>query len=67
MTTTNDSLICGCKIQYGASGVGHDWRTIDASDLPADIREEIAADILDGDNEECDGYVANNGLHYRWS
>lgn len=63
MTT---ATICGCTIQHDPSGVGHAWRNIDASDIPANIAEEIAAEILDGGAEECDDYVASNGLHYRW-
>jgi hypothetical protein len=63
---TDTSLICGTQIQHDASGVGHNWRNIDAADIPADICEEIAAEILDGGNEECDDFVASNGMHYRW-
>lgn len=66
MTTTNDNLICGCKVQHDNSGVGHNWRTVDASDLPSSIREEIETEIAEG-NEDCKDYVASNGLHYRWS
>ena len=55
----------GCMIQHDASGQGHAWRTIDAIDLPASIREEIAAEILDG-NDDPDCYVASNGQCYRW-
>lgn len=65
MTATNQ--ICGKTIKHDNSGVGHNWRTIDASDIPANIAEEIAAEILDGNQETCDRYVATNGLHYRWS
>jgi hypothetical protein len=54
-------------IQHDNSGVGHNWRTIDADDLPADIAEEIAAEIIDGGKDECSDYVASNGLHYRWA
>lgn len=66
MTTTNESTICGKTIQHDNSGVGHNWRTIDAQDIPANVAEEIAAEINDGGQDECSDYVASNGLHYRW-
>lgn len=66
MTTATETTICGKTIQHDNSGVGHNWRTIDASDLPADLREEIAAEIIDGKQDTCNDYVATNGLHYRW-
>ena len=56
--------IAGCQVQIDRSGVGHNWR--DAEDIPDKIREEIAAEILDGGKDECEDYVASNGLHYRW-
>lgn len=65
--TTSETTICGKTIKNDNSGVGHNWRTIDASDIPADIAEEIAAEIIDGKQDECDDYVASNGLHYRWA
>lgn len=55
------------RIQHDNSGVGHNWRTIDADNLPPNIAEEIAAEIIDGGKEECSDYVASNGLHYRWA
>jgi hypothetical protein len=58
-------VICGCVVQHDRSGVGHCWEAID-EDEPASIREEIAAEILDGGNESCDDYIASNGQHYRW-
>jgi hypothetical protein len=66
MTTTNDNLICGTQIQHDNSGVGHNWRNIDANDIPANVRQEIECEILDGGQETCSDYVASNGLHYRW-
>lgn len=66
MTTTNESLICGKQIQHDNSGVGHNWRNIDGQDIPANVAEEIAAEIIDGGQDECADYVASNGLHYRW-
>lgn len=53
-------------IQHDNSGVGHNWRTIDASDLPAHIREEIETEIIETDWSHNDDYRASNGLHYRW-
>lgn len=62
----NAAAICGKAIQYDNSGVGHNWRTINAAGEFADIREEIAAEILDGGRDTCDDYIASNGCHYRW-
>jgi hypothetical protein len=66
MMTTTIEKICGKTIKHDNSGVGHNWRTIDASDIPADIREEIAAEIIDGKRDACADYLASNGLRYRW-
>lgn len=49
-----------------SNGQGHCWKPADEIDLPADIREEIAAEIIDGKREHCGDYVASNGQHYRW-
>ena len=65
MSNANDQ-ICGKTIKVDNSGVGHNWRTVSASDIPANIVEEIAAEILDGGKEECELYVASNGHHYKW-
>ena len=65
--TKNETTVCGCQIQQDHSGgQGHCWRNIDAQDIPANICEEIAAEIIDGGKDECSGYVATNGQHYRW-
>ena len=61
-----NTTICGKTIKHDDSNVGHNWRTIDASDIPANIREEIAAEINDGGINHCDQYTASNGLSYRW-
>lgn len=61
-----ESTICGKSIKHDNSGIGHNWKRIDASDIPADIREEIAAEIIDGKKQTCDCYTATNGLNYRW-
>ena len=63
---TTQTTICGATIQQDMSGVGHCWRTLDAESIPADIQEEIAAEILDDGKESCEDYLATNGIHYRW-
>lgn len=63
--TTEQLMICGSKIQLDKSGVGHCWVAADG-DCPASIQEEIAGEIIDGGNDDCDDYVASNGVHYRW-
>lgn len=63
---TKNNLVCGCQIQIDHSGVGHAWQNINADDIPADIREEIAAEIIDGGKDECEKYLATNGITYRW-
>ena len=66
MSKANETLVCGKRIQHDNSGVGHNWRNIDASDIPANIQEEISAEIIDGKQAKCEKYVATNGLSYRW-
>lgn len=53
-------------IEHDASGVGAAWRPATDATCPADIRQEIAAEIIDGQRTTCADYVASNGLHYRW-
>ncbi|MES2342343.1 MAG: hypothetical protein V4597_11740 [Pseudomonadota bacterium] len=65
--TTETTLVCGCQVQIDRSGVGHCWVNVDDNDLPANVRLEIEGEIIDGGQDECDDYVASNGLHYRWS
>lgn len=65
--TTNETMVCGIQIQHDNSGVGRNWKNIDAQDIPANIREEIEGEIIDGKTETCKDFVASNGLHYRWS
>jgi hypothetical protein len=62
----DESLLCGRTVQHDNSGVGHNWRTVDARDLPAKVIEEIEYEIIDNEQTECDDSVATNGLHYRW-
>jgi len=61
-----ETTVCGNQVQHDNSGIGHNWRSIDAEAIPADIREEIAAEMLDGGQDDCELYVASNGCHYRW-
>lgn len=57
--------VAGQAIQRDHSGGhGHCWRN--EYYIPADIREEIAAEIIDGRCDSCDDYKASNGQHYRW-
>ena len=60
-----ETTVWGVQVQHDGSGVGHNWRNIDASDIPADIRAEIEA-AMDDPNADEHNYVASNGLHYRW-
>lgn len=66
MTTNHETTVCGRRIQHDNSGVGHNWRNIDAQDIPAGIREEIEGEIVDGGQDECSDFLGSNGLHYRW-
>jgi hypothetical protein len=66
MTTNEAVTVCGCEIHVDKSGVGHCWAPATEYDCPANIQEEIAAKILDGRHDDCDAYVASNGMFYRW-
>lgn len=61
-----ETTVCGADIQVDRSGVGHAWTTIDAVDIPANIRQEIEGEIIDGGKTECERFRASNGLYYRW-
>jgi hypothetical protein len=65
MMTTDETLVCGCRVQVDRSGVGHCWVDVAADDLPGQVREEIEGEVIDGRREEGQ-MVASNGLHYRW-
>lgn len=68
MNDDTTTTVCGCQIQWDHSGgQGHCWRDVAGDDLPANIREEIECEIIDGGKDECDDYVASNGQHYRWA
>lgn len=58
--------ICGSRIQIDRSGVGQGWVNATDDDLPPNVRDEIAAEIIDGERETCRDYLASNGTHYRW-
>lgn len=63
----NESLVYGVQVQKDMSnGQGHCWRNVDAADLPANIREEIECEIIDGGKESRDRFHASNGLYYSW-
>lgn len=59
------SEVCGKTIKTDLSGgQGHCWKI--CQDIPADIAEEIAAEIIDGRQDACADYLATNGQHYSW-
>lgn len=62
MTTELETVVGRVIMVDRSGGHGHCWRQ---ADLSADMREEIAAEILDG-REECRDYRATDGEHYRW-
>lgn len=67
MTATAQIKIEGIAIQYDKSGgVGHCWVAATEDNCPPNIQEEIAAEIIDGGEEECSDFVGSNGQHYRW-
>lgn len=61
-----ETTVCGNNVQYDNSGVGHNFRNIDASDIPANILLEIEGEMIDGGMDTCEDFVASNGCHYRW-
>ncbi len=63
---TEETAIGGKEIQIDRSGVGHAWEYVSYDEIPANIAEEIAAEIIDGGVESCERFVASNGLVYRW-
>lgn len=65
--TSNVIEIEGAVVECDHSGRGDCWTVCREGDLPANIVEEIACEIIDGGKSECDDYVASNGLRYRWS
>lgn len=65
--STSLMTIEGRSIETDPSGQGHAWRAADEDTCPANIRQEIACEIIDGKVSETSDYVASNGQHYRWS
>jgi hypothetical protein len=55
------------SVQVDMSGQGRAWHNATADTCPANIQDEIAAEIIDGGKETSDGYTASNGQRYRWS
>ena len=60
------AIIAGKTIQIDRSGQGHNWKSIDASEIPFAVHNEIVCEIIDGERETGE-IVASNGLNYRWS
>lgn len=61
------TLVCGCQIQIDRSGgQGHCWRDVDRDDISGEVALEIEGEIIDGEVESCDDFIASNGQHYRW-
>jgi len=60
-------LVCGRNVEEDASGgQGHCWRLVRGDEMPASIRAEIEAEMIDGGVDSSDDYMASNGCHYRW-
>jgi len=53
-------------IEVDAIGDGRGWRAANEDNCPAQVRQEITEQIIDGQQAACSDYVASNGLHYRW-
>lgn len=58
--------VVGSGIQCDRSGIGNCWVDATEDDCPANIQEEIAAEILDGGHEVSECFRASNGVWYRW-
>jgi hypothetical protein len=58
--------IAGKTIQHDPSGHGHAWRPANDDNCPADIQEQIAGEIINGERESCPLFEARNGQVYRW-
>lgn len=43
------------------------WVLADNDNCPANIQQEIAAEIIDNDVQETNSFQASNGCYYRWS
>jgi len=61
------NIIAGRAVQMDASGgQGHYWRDANEDNIPANVRLEIEGEIIDGQRDSADDFVASNGQHYRW-
>lgn len=61
-------IVAGCVVEIDRSGGhGHSWRGATDVDCPPSIQDEIAAEIIDGERDECERYRASNGQWYRWA
>ena len=67
-TMSNDDMsgVFEVKIYIDRSGIGNHWKPIDRGEIPLDILNEIESEIIDGGIDECQSYIASNGLHYKW-
>ena len=62
-----NNIVEGKQVQIDrSSGQGHAWRNVRVDELPANIAEEIAGEIIDG-KRPAGRIVASNGQHYRWA
>lgn len=55
-------------VWFSKAGSGlTNWVLADSDNCPANIQQEIAAEILDGGVHETNSFRASNGCYYRWS
>lgn len=66
MLEQDENLVCGSQVQTDNSYVGHNWKNINAEDIPTMILMEIIGEMLDGGRETCEKFIASNGQHYAW-
>ena len=66
MNETPDTTVCGNQVQLDRSGVSHCWVKVERQEIPANIVLELEGEMIDGGQDECEDYVASNGMHYRW-
>lgn len=48
------------------NGLAH-WVLANNDNCPADIQQEIAAEIFDNEVHETNSFRASNGCYYRWN
>jgi hypothetical protein len=66
MSNDDISGVFEVKIYIDHSGIGNHWQLIERGEIPLDILNEIESEIIDGGIDECQSYIASNGLHYKW-